>query len=66
MATLKSVARPRKAWSLFLSVVAGLGLGLVVAFAIDYFDTSVKTPGDVERFLGLPVIGVVPAFGGRR
>jgi uncharacterized protein involved in exopolysaccharide biosynthesis len=58
--------RPRKAWSLFLSVVAGLGLGLVVALVIDYFDTSVKTPGDVERFLGLPVIGVVPAFGGRR
>ena len=38
----------------------------VVAFVIDYFDTSVKTPGDVESFLGLPVIGVVPAFGGRR
>jgi len=37
-----------------------------VALGIDYFDASVKTPGDVERFLGLPVIGVVPAFGGRR
>jgi uncharacterized protein involved in exopolysaccharide biosynthesis len=58
--------RPRKAWNLFVAVVLGLGLGIVVAFAIDYFDTSVKTPADVERFLGLPVIGVVPAFGGRR
>ena len=58
--------RPRKAWNLFVAVVTGLGLGLVIAFAIDYFDTSVKTPADVERFLGLPVIGVVPAFGGRR
>jgi len=58
--------RPRKAWNLFLSVAAGLGLGIAVAFAIDYFDTTVKTPNDVERFLGLPVIGIVPAFGGKR
>src|SRR5262245_60252743 len=58
--------RPRRTWNLFMAVLAGLGLGVVVAFAIDYFDTSVKTPGDVERFLGLPVIGVVPAFGGKR
>ena len=58
--------RPRKAWNLFLSVIAGLGVGLAVAFAIDYFDASVKTPADVERLLGLPVIGVVPGFGGRR
>jgi uncharacterized protein involved in exopolysaccharide biosynthesis len=58
--------RPRKAWNLFLAVAAGLGLGIAVAFAIDYFDTTVKTPSDVERFLGLPVIGIVPAFGGKR
>jgi polysaccharide biosynthesis transport protein len=58
--------RPRKAWNLLVAVLAGLGIGLALAFAIDYFDTSVKTPSDVERFLGLPVIGVVPAFGGRR
>src|SRR5215475_11799094 len=58
--------RLRRAWNLFMAVLAGLGLGVVVAFVIDYFDTSLKTPGDVERFLGLPVIGVVPAFGGKR
>ncbi len=58
--------RPRRAWNLFVSVAAGLGLGLAIAFAIDYFDTTVKTPNDVERFLGLPVIGIVPAFGGKR
>ncbi len=58
--------RPRKTLNLVLSVVAGLALGVAVAFALDYFDTSVKTPGDVERFLGLPVIGIVPAFGGKR
>ena len=58
--------KPRKVWNLVLSVVAGLGLGLAVAFTLDYFDTTVKTPDDVERHLGLPVIGIVPAFGGKR
>jgi succinoglycan biosynthesis transport protein ExoP len=58
--------RPRKAWNLMLSVVAGLGLGIAVAVVIDYFDTTLKTPDDVERCLGLPVIGIVPTFGGKR
>jgi uncharacterized protein involved in exopolysaccharide biosynthesis len=58
--------KPRKLWNLLLSVVAGLALGIAVAVAIDYFDTTVKTPDDVERYLGLPVIGIVPVFGGRR
>jgi polysaccharide biosynthesis transport protein len=58
--------RPRKAWNLMLSVVVGLALGIGVAVAIDYFDTTLKTPDDVERYLGLPVIGIVPTFGGKR
>jgi len=39
---------------LALSVAAGLFLVSVVAFAVDYFDTTVKTPDDVERIPGLP------------
>src|SRR3989449_4345068 len=58
--------KPRRMWNLALSVAAGLFLGSVVAFAVDYFDTTVKTPDDVERYLGLPVIGIVPLFGGKR
>jgi capsular polysaccharide biosynthesis protein len=37
-----------------------------VAFGLEYLDTTVKTPDDVERYLGLSVIGVVPAFNARR
>src|SRR5215470_969148 len=54
--------RPRKEWNLGLSVVAGLILAFGVAFALEYLDTTVKTPDDVERHLGFPVIGVIPAF----
>jgi len=58
--------KPRKLWNLAVSVAAGLIVGLGLAFAIEYVDTTVKTPEDVERYLGLPVIGIVPTFGGKR
>ena len=58
--------RPRQAWNLSLSIVAGLVLAFGLAFALEYIDTTVKTPDDVERYLGLSVIGVVPAFQARR
>jgi succinoglycan biosynthesis transport protein ExoP len=58
--------RPRKVWNLGLAIAAGLVLAFAAAFAIEYLDTTVKTPDDVERYLGLPVIGVVPAFHARR
>ena len=58
--------RPRKAWNLGVSIVVGLILAVGVAFGIEFLDTTVKTPDDVERYLGLAVIGIVPVFGRRR
>ena len=47
---------------LLLGIGAGLGLilGLVLAFFLEYLDTSVKTLDDVERYLGVPVLAVIP------
>jgi succinoglycan biosynthesis transport protein ExoP len=58
--------RPRKARNVALSIAAGLILAFGVAFALEYLDTTVKTPDDVERYLGLSVIGIVPSFSARR
>ncbi len=46
--------------NIILSFVIGLVAGVGLAYFIEYLDTSVKTVDDVERFLGLPVIGVIP------
>jgi polysaccharide biosynthesis transport protein len=54
--------RPRKSVNLLISVVVGLLVGVGTALTLEYFDTTVKTPDDVERYLGLPVIGIVPQF----
>jgi capsular exopolysaccharide synthesis family protein len=46
--------------NIIMSVVAGLVVGLALAFFIEYLDTSIKTVEDVENYLGLPVLGIVP------
>jgi polysaccharide biosynthesis transport protein len=58
--------RPRKSVNLVISVLVGLLVGVGTALTIEYFDTTVKTPDDVERYLGLPVIGIVPQFSTKR
>lgn len=46
--------------NIMMSVIAGLVLGIALAFFIEYLDTSIKTVEDVENYLGLPVLGIVP------
>jgi polysaccharide biosynthesis transport protein len=62
----RTPVRPRKAINLAVSVLVGLVVGVGTALVIEYFDTTVKTPDDVERYLGLPVIGIVPQFAVKR
>jgi uncharacterized protein involved in exopolysaccharide biosynthesis len=55
-------ARPKKFLVRVLSVVLGLGLGIGFAFVAESMDNRVRSPEDVERALGVPVIGLVPTF----
>lgn len=41
----------------------GLLLGVLAALGREQLDRSVKTPDDVERVLGLPLLGLLPAVG---
>jgi capsular exopolysaccharide synthesis family protein len=56
----KSPIRPRKKLTLALGVVLGLMLGLGSAFFIEYMDDSVRRKEDIERWLNVPVLGMVP------
>ena len=49
-------------WPLNMSVgtIVGILLGIGLAFFIEFLDTSLKIMDDVERYLGLPVLGVIP------
>lgn len=51
---------PNYVLNIALSVFVGFVFGIGLAFFIEYLDTSVKTVDDVERYLNVPVIGVIP------
>jgi uncharacterized protein involved in exopolysaccharide biosynthesis len=57
-----SPARPKKLLVQMLSVILGLALGIGSAFVAESIDNRVRSPEDVERALGVPVIGFVPLF----
>lgn len=53
-------AKPKVWLNMALAVVVGLIVGIGLAFFLEYLDTSVKTMEDVESFLQVPVLAVVP------
>lgn len=46
--------------NLSVGAVVGLVFGLGIAFLLEYLDTSVKSLDDVERYLQVPVLAVIP------
>ena len=52
--------KPRVTAYMTLAAVLGLVIGVGLAFFIEYLDTSVKTLDDVERYLQIPVLAVIP------
>ena len=65
---------PRLFWPQTRVLVLAAGLvgvlfGIVLAFVLDYMDDSIRSAEDIERYLGMPTLGLVPTFsssGGRR
>lgn len=55
-----SPVSPNVTLNLVLGAVVGLIFGVGIAFFLEYLDTSVKTLEDVERYLQVPVLAVIP------
>ncbi|HET7214146.1 MAG TPA: GNVR domain-containing protein, partial [Terriglobia bacterium] len=53
--------KPKIVFNLALGLVLGLGLGIGIAFIRAHFDTTLKTVEEVDRFLGLPALAMIPA-----
>ncbi len=51
--------RPQPLRNTLLAGGIGLMLAAGIAFLVEYLDDTLKTPEDVERVLGLPVIGYI-------
>jgi capsular polysaccharide biosynthesis protein len=52
--------RPQTKINVLAGAVLGLILGLMLAFALEALDDSLRSPADVERFVGLTTLGAIP------
>lgn len=54
-------SQPKPLLNIAIAGVLGIMIGLGVVFLMEYLDNTIKTPDDVQRYLGLPVLGSIPS-----
>lgn len=52
--------KPKPIINMMITSVLAIMLSIFSVFVHEYFDNTIKTSADVEKNLGLPVIGIVP------
>lgn len=52
--------KPNLALNLIIALGLGLAVGIGLALLLEYLDDTFKVPEDLEKFLGLPVLGLIP------
>lgn len=52
--------RPNKILNLAVGALIGLMGGVIAAFLVEYSDSTVRTPEDLQSQLNLPALGVIP------
>jgi len=55
-----SPVRPRKLLNFIVCLFAGLTIGTGLAFLREYLRRTIRTPQDVDDYLQLPVLGLIP------
>lgn len=55
---------PRLLLNLAVALLAGVAIGAALAFALEQMDEAIADPTEVERRLGLPLLGAVPKVEG--
>jgi len=54
--------KPNKKLNILIAFVVGLMASVGLVFILEYLDNTVKTSADIEKLLGIPVLGVIPHY----
>ncbi|AUM96485.1 TPA: capsular biosynthesis protein [Clostridium botulinum] len=52
--------KPKKILNITIALFLGLLISIGIAFVQEYMDKTIKTENDIDRYLDLPVIAVIP------
>ncbi len=56
---------PNKKMNLAIAFLIGLMGSMGLAFVLEMLDRTIKTEDDVERYIGVPIIGMIPREGAK-
>ncbi|MCA1065344.1 Wzz/FepE/Etk N-terminal domain-containing protein [Rossellomorea sp. AcN35-11] len=59
----QSPIKPKPVLNVAIAAVVGLMLGVGLAFLLEFLDNTIKTEQEVEKLLGLPVLGSIAVIG---
>ncbi|HWQ41178.1 MAG TPA: Wzz/FepE/Etk N-terminal domain-containing protein [Desulfosporosinus sp.] len=54
--------KPKKILNVLIAFVVGLMASVGLVFLLEYMDNTIKTSSDVEKLLGIPVLGIIPNY----
>jgi len=57
---------PNRILNIAIAAAAGFVLGIAIIILTEFINYTFKKPKDIERILGLTVIGIIPAFKGEK
>lgn len=60
--TAKEPVKPRPIINVALSLAAGFLAAVGIVFLLEYLDDTIKSAEDIEKYLGLNVLGTIPVF----
>jgi capsular exopolysaccharide synthesis family protein len=53
---------PQRTRNIFLALILSLAAGVGLAFLLDYLDDTLKSVTDIDRYIHLPALAVIPAL----
>ncbi len=56
--------KPNKQLNIAVALVLGLMVAVGLAFVLEFMDNTIKSPDDVQKHLGLSVMGTIPVYNG--
>ena len=57
---------PARMQTIMIALVLSLAAGIGLAFILDFLDDTIKTVDDVDRYIHLPALALIPAVRGER
>lgn len=54
--------KPKKALNIAIAFFLGLMISVGLTFVLEYMDSTIKSEEDVDKYLELPVIGIIPKY----